>query len=511
MTVQSRLMAPAVLGIAAISTSAVLLVLQIVLALPHSRATSPTRTAAIIATIFQSATLALLFWVVVTSIRRRSGRKVTALVFGCGMGLCVVAAALTVATLICLSSGKTLGTDTSGFLAGTAIILVVAFPFQSIFLVSRFIADRRQHDAQSNSPGMQEIGRRSPTTRVKTVPYSRVSPPSESATPSRTVSISSRSPPGSSDGFSATNTIYSMASSVGHVVRSASSKTRLLSGNRSNKSLRSQRSQRSQHSQRSVGRAASMESVTHRERTSTTDDSFDSWDTSGVDPQNRQLVLETSSPVGGSRFLETIPASPTTSRSPSPGTPLDFDMPRAARRSRSFSPASARSALPAPPKRSFTQQSSVSEGHIHPLFRSDSPTPPPMASPGTIVIAAPQAGQIISDRTSIRSLSRMRSGSLPAVSSPLTNNGSFESFSAAHHDNKTFSGTSDASGRSDETGLGEVLEEAELPERKITPPVPDYILNAGSQTSLHVHPPRKTVSRDGPRGPGLEALPAEAW
>lgn len=258
-----------------------------------------------------------------------------------------------------------------------------------------------------------------------------------------------------------------------------------------------------------------MESVAHRERTSTTDDSFDSWDTSNVDPQNRQLVLETSSPVGGSRFLETIPASPTTSRSPSPGTPLDFEVPRAARRSRSFSPASTRSALPAPPKRAFTQQSSVSEGHIHPLFRSDSPTPPPMASPGTIVIAAPQAGQIISDRTSIRSLSRMRSGSLPAVSSPLSNNGSFESFSAGgihHESNKTFSGTSDGSGRSDESAvLGEVREEAEMPERRITPPIPDYILNAGSQTSLHVQPARKTPSRDGPSGPGLEALPMGAW
>ncbi|KAJ4411657.1 hypothetical protein N0V82_008971 [Gnomoniopsis sp. IMI 355080] len=390
--------------------------------------------------------------------------------------------------------------------------MAVSFPFQVLFLVSRLIADRAQHNDQSNySPGMQEIGRRSPTTRVKTVPYSRVSSAPESAPSSRTMSMSSKNPPGSSGGFSATSTIYSITSSVEQAMRSASSKTHLLSSNRSNKSFRSQRSLRSQRSQRSARRAASLESVAHRERTST-DDSFDSWDTSNVDPQNRQLVLDTTSPVGGSRFLETIPASPTTSRSPSPGTPLDFEVPRAARRSRSFSPASTRSALPAPPKRAFTQQTSVSEGHIHPLFRSDSPTPPPMASPGTIVIAAPQAGQIISDRGSVRSLSRLRSGSLPAVSSPLTNNGSFESFSAVHHyENKTFSGTSDGSGRSDETTLGEVREETELPERKITPPVPEYILNAGSQTSLHVQPARKTPSRDGPSGPGLEALPIGAW
>jgi hypothetical protein len=35
------------------------------------------------------------------------------------------------------------------------------------------------------------------------------------------------------------------------------------------------------------------------------------------------------------------------------------------------------------------------EAHIHPLFRSDSPTPPPVASPGTIVTASPLSGQVL--------------------------------------------------------------------------------------------------------------------
>lgn len=35
--------------------------------------------------------------------------------------------------------------------------------------------------------------------------------------------------------------------------------------------------------------------------------------------------------------------------------------------------------------------------HIHPLFRTDSPTPPPVTSPGTIVMASPFAGQVVSD------------------------------------------------------------------------------------------------------------------
>lgn len=513
------------------ATSTVLLGLQVVLALPHLGSISPTMIAAIIAAILELATVTLLLWVFVSAVWRSSERRVTALCFGCGTGLCVVAAALTVATLICLSIGKTLGTYTSAFLAGTAIALVLSFALQLLFLVSRFIADRaQQQNEHPSTPSMLEVGRRSPTTRVKTVPYSRVSPPPGSHASSRAASMDASYPPASSGGFSARSTIYSMASSVENVVRSASSKTRLIS---SNHSLRSQRSGRS------ARRAASLESVHQPRATSSAAgdvDSFDSWDTSAVDPQNRQLVIETSATSPGiGRFLETIPASPTTSRSPSPGTPLDqFELPSPrldhSRRSRSFSPAtSARSLVaPQPPRRAFTtQHASASESHIHPLFRSDSPTPPPMASPGTVVIAAPRAGQVISDRLSIRSLSRMRSGSLPAVSSPLTSNESFESLRFARGgvggrgggggrgdegNDKTFSASSEDSLRSDEQ-LGEVPEE--VPERKITPPVPEYILNAAgshSQPSLHaLYPARKTPSRDGPRGPGLSALQGAAW
>lgn len=432
------------------------------------------------------AALVLLSWLFFTSIRGVSARRFTGVWFGSGIGLCVMAAALTVATLICLSSGKNLGGDTSGFLAGTAIVLVLSFATQLLFLVTRFIAQRAGYDDRSSTPGMQEIGRQT-VNRVKTVPYSQTTPPPESS--SRNVSMESKSPPSSSGGFSATETISS-------TMRSISSKTRLLSSNRS---LRSQRSQRS------TRRPASLESLGHRDRSSAHDDSFDSWDTSCVDPQNRQAVLESVSPIAGGRFLETIPASPTTSRSPSPGTPLDLEPPRRQqqRRSRSFSPASARTQLPKLPQRAFTQHTSASESHIHPLFRSDSPDPPPLASPGTVVIAAPQAGKIISDRQSIRSLSRLRSGSLPTVSSPLNGNGSFESFPPANA--KSLSMASDGSSRSEEGA-----EDREMPERKITPPIPEYILNAGSGTSLHGFQARKTPSREGPSGPGLEALPPTA-
>lgn len=490
----NRESAPAMLGVAAALTSTILLILQIVLAQPRADPKSPTRIAAIVSALAEAAALCLILWLLFTSIRRETAIKVSRLYFGAGILLCVVAVIITVATFICLSSHKDLGSDTLGFLAGGSAVLAITLIMQLLFLVVRFITGRGQGNDRSFSPGMQEIGWPS-ANRVKTIPYSQTSP-HEPAT--RDVSVEDSRPPQSSGGFSATDTISSMASSLAAVVRPFSSKTRLLSGSRSFGSQRSQRSQRSGR------RPPSLDSVRQRERSNTADDSFDSWDTSSVDPQNRQTVLDTSPPANGSRFLETIPASPTTSRSPSPGTPLDLEPPRrAARRSRSFSPASTRSQLPKP-QRSFTQQTSASESHIHPLFRSDSPTPPPMATPGTVVIAAPQAGQVISDRQSIRSLSRMRSGSLPAVSSPLNTQGSFESF--PHVNTKSFSTASDES-RSDES----IQELDEVPERETTPPIPEYILNSGSQTSLHGYQVRKTQSRDGPSGPGLEALPSSSW
>lgn len=400
--------APAVaLGSSAMLTSAALMGLQIILALPSADNSPITRALASVAAALEFGVLTLVSWLLFTSIRKDpEKRKVKGLLFGAGIGLCVVAAALTVAALIRLSVGRGLGTSTTGFLAATSIVLVVSFAAQLLFLVVRFVAGRvHQHHQQrrnqraETSPSMQEIlgGRTTPfgtTTRVKTVPYTSTTPPTG---PSRNASQCSKSPPPTSSAGSVAETISSVASSLTNVVRPITSKTRLLSS--ASHSLRSQRSTR---------RAPSLESLPRR--TSGGDDAlhqhgFDSWDTSSVDPQNRQTVLDhtdspttvappaLSSPTLGNgvlgrstNFLETIPASPTTSRSPSPGTPLDFEAPRLQRRSRSFSPA--RSAghlpLPRPPQRAFTQHASASESHIHPLFRSDSPTPP-KASPGTIV------------------------------------------------------------------------------------------------------------------------------
>lgn len=117
----------------------------------------------------------------------------------------------------------------------------------------------------------------------------------------------------------------------------------------------------------------------------------------------------------------------------------------------------------------LTPDSSVNELHIHPLFRSDSPTPPPAASPGTVVLAAPNAGQVISRQGSMQSISRLRSGSLPAGHSPLVHQTSFNSLKQAKLQDDGDIGRKSSGGQN---------------ERKMTPPVPEWLLSPSMKASL---------------------------
>lgn len=126
--------------------------------------------------------------------------------------------------------------------------------------------------------------------------------------------------------------------------------------------------------------------------------------------------------------LETIPASPVVGESDF-GRLSDLNPPPPVRqRSRSYSPMGAR--LPPPILDPEPRRDSADELHIHPLFRSDSPTPPPMATPGTTVTASPDAGKVIHHAPSNQSLRRLRSGSLLAQPSPLSRSSSTETFGA---------------------------------------------------------------------------------
>ncbi|KAK4204373.1 hypothetical protein QBC40DRAFT_164638 [Triangularia verruculosa] len=465
---------PAVLGVISILPTAAILAIHSILARSREDRAPAVRTTAIIAAILEATVLAAVTGLTCAHIGPWSARwaKFNGLWFGTGLFLCTVAAAVSVANMICLSKvdedpeSTILGSGATSFLVGSSVVLGLAFATQLVFLVFHFVAGRAQGPRIEVSVHKERNRNRS-TPRVKSIAYHATSSSPASGKARGSASFE-KTPPGSSAGRSTAETISSIRSSLSNAVRPISSKTRLLS----------QRGRR----------PASLELPSFHERPRM-EEGFDSWDTSAVDPQNRQTVLESSSPPLG-RFLETIPASPTTSRSPSPGTPLDLLEPpsRARRRSRTLSPAPSR--VSQAQRTAFTQHSTQSESHIHPLFRSDSPIPPPpIVTPGTVVVAAPNGGQTLSDRQSlrsIRSLQRMRSGSLPGVPSPLSRQGSVESFHRKP-DNHSPEIREEDEYLTPEEGTTPVVGT----ERKMTPPIPDWILSAGARSSLTTYTSRK--------------------
>lgn len=179
------------------------------------------------------------------------------------------------------------------------------------------------------------------------------------------------------------------------------------------------------------------------------DEGFDSWDTSEVAPHIRETILQSSpvtrgnplEPIPGSRspspakalegpfYPETEPSSvpmsplpqPTYSRSSSRQKPTGLDISLYRQPQSSSAP---NSPLPQPgySRPGSRQRASSSEDHIHPLFRTCSPTPPPTASSNSVLTAAPEAGQIMNGRM----IHRMRSGSLPTTTTRLIRTDSFD-------------------------------------------------------------------------------------
>lgn len=356
----------------------------------------------------------------------------------------VLASAVSVALLILIGKARGLPSNASSIpltnlLIGSAIVLGLAFTAQLFFIVGYFVLHRLPDSDQAVSLHTDEDDRLSPpfSMRIKSVPYDRTKPALSQTRFNERGSSEYPSPPGTSGGRSAAETIASFSGSWSSVIHPMGSRTRLLSS-----------------SSKSGQRFTSFDSNAYRDRFSVPEDGFDSWDTSSVDPHNRQIVLETSSPLRP-RFLETIPASPANSRSPSPGSPLDLEPVKRGRRNRS-------PVHRAQQERIFPP--SQSELHIHPLFRTDSPGPPPATTPGTVVVAAPNAGQFITGS----SVMQMRSGSHSHSPGLLSRRESYES------SRKTPSPNSDRLQPAD-VGGGE---------RKMTPPIPDWILNAEPRPRL---------------------------
>ncbi|KAF2097044.1 hypothetical protein NA57DRAFT_77297 [Rhizodiscina lignyota] len=251
------------------------------------------------------------------------------------------------------------------------------------------------------------------------------------------------------------NSLPSLRTSVNQMVRPITSKTKLITS-RVNTSHDTKLSQSLRSSIDSFGQL----------------DAFDTWDTSDVDSQNRDAVLHTASrrtpalePIPGSRpasrALESLeaalsdPSLPrTASTTPSPVEQMSspvIDRPITAysnytSRSRHGGSMVSLTSRPTSP--------SVNEAHIHPLFRTDSPTPPPAATPGTVIHASPMGGQYIAPPN--RPYSRMRAGS-----------------------RETLRGRSPSLLRS--TSVENVAPGIETPpKRELTPPIPDFILSGVS-------------------------------
>ncbi|PHH54655.1 hypothetical protein CFIMG_004539RAa [Ceratocystis fimbriata CBS 114723] len=145
------------------------------------------------------------------------------------------------------------------------------------------------------------------------------------------------------------------------------------------------------------------------------------------------------------------------------------------------------------------------EAHIHPLFRSDSPGPPPLATPGTVVLAAPAAGRVLASRVSIRSLRRIRSGSMPVVRSSLSRQSSVDdfnpatavhdemppledldgydsaSFKSAETSNNVPGNAKRASKEGSEVGDGDSDGGSEVCEQALTPLIPDWVLSSNAK------------------------------
>lgn len=192
----------------------------------------------------------------------------------------------------------------------------------------------------------------------------------------------------------------SLRHSVNHVVRPVTSKTKLLLRQSSNS-----KDSPSLYSGRETSFDVTME-----------DDGFLKWDTSAVEGRNSN---DLSFPNPTKRRLEPIPGS----RPPSPAKPLDGpfpeeQLPESPLQSPTMSPQFETSSLRTPSRPDSRQQSNIDQSHIHPLFRTESPTPPPVASPGTVITASPFAGQVVSHESSAFPPRRPRTAHVSRSGSP---------------------------------------------------------------------------------------------
>ncbi|RGP77737.1 hypothetical protein FLONG3_4126 [Fusarium longipes] len=435
--------------LATVAVMAVLIVLTV-----HVPKESSGRTLSQVSVALEAVTLVIIGWFLSTypstSFRRWSTRCL-GVDFGAAVLAILFATVSTVATLIQFSKSTLekeddlLNASKNSLLIGLSLALGLCFMLQAGFLSVHFFLTRR-NDQQAFSLHTLEEGRSLPSYRskssLKTLRYSNTVDPATR----KMNSLDFHTPASSIRGRSRSGTASSIKAQLSNAIRSATVRSHVSSSE--------------------FRRPITADSVAYQ----SSEDAFDTWDTSSVDTHNREVVMEATTPPPKTQghFLETIPGSPSPSRTSTPNnTEMPLEPPKIRRRSRSYSPVSIRREQLNPPSLTDLPEPSLSESHIHPLFRSDSPTPPPMATPGTVVVASPNAGQVITHRQSVRSL---RSTSVSVHPSPL--------------------------GREEQESI---MEEQEMEadsrssaERPLTPPIPQWVMGAGARSSWSDYNNRKS-------------------
>ncbi|KAM3440048.1 hypothetical protein MY4824_002303 [Beauveria thailandica] len=409
--------------------------------LASNASTLPTiRATAIAGAALQGTLLIVMSWFVSAHVLvkiRHISRPYTGVALGLGVLaslISLITAALTLAWIGASSSPvqQVWSSRSSNFII-VSVMLALAVTSQIAFMVIHFAQSHQTKSRARRLFAARETSSWSPTAYVKSIRYSQTLPRTSDSEDSKESFALKDTPPSLRSKFVQANPLHL---AFPPAVRHTSSRTRLLHAKDSMHSIGTH----------SIGTDCSA-------NPNATQESFDTWDTSSVDVRNRQAVMEVcTSPISRTYTLETIPGSPRASISPE--NMLCFAPPRPIpKRSRSHSPATGRPALRG------RAPASVSELHIHPLFRSDSPSTPPILSPGTSVTAAPDAGQIMFQHDSTRHFPRVRSGSLPAMSrSPFAQHADAD---ADVHGQRMLS-----------------KEDMRLQERKMTPPVPEWVLNS---------------------------------
>ncbi|RMZ67142.1 UV excision repair [Pyrenophora seminiperda CCB06] len=287
--------------------------------------------------------------------------------------------------------------------------------------------DSVMSEFRSSRPEKLNFGK---PTRPLTPPSAFQEPDSLTALPSPTFSTRS------------SQSLKSFRDSLRHVVRPVTSRTTLIS-----------------HRSFTRDVPASIYSNRQSIETVSQSDGFESWDTSSVSLPARESVLQQTVPYRGPN-LEPIPGS----RPNSPARALDGPF-------LSELPEEDDEELTPPPRMmpdiSRPPSPAVSEAHIHPLFRSESPSglPPPMATPGTSILASPLSSEAIACPPRMFNRMRSNSGRSQATVAPSI------------RQTRSFIRDPGASIRS-------MSRSPSPPSRAITPPIPDFVLNSSPRSSM---------------------------